>query len=98
VPTAGTQAGLQRMIDGVRARLLLIDIEEVSIRAWHAVTGGTVNTIDGIRNASQIRGRNLRLSGLVDVQELEQLCSFGSDIANLQHRLTPYLLLEVEVE
>ena len=62
VPSTGTQADLQRIVDGIRRRLLLVQIEEVTERARYSV---------GTHAASQIGGGDLGVTRLVDVFELK---------------------------
>ena len=51
-----------------------------------------------VRNASQVGSCDLRLTGLIDIQELEQLDADRPHITNLQHCLAAQLLLEVQIE
>src|SRR5580698_212863 len=79
------------MVAGVGGRFLLIKVKEIRRhRTRHSIA------VDAV--AIQVRRSDLRLAGLVDIEELEQLDADGPDIAKLQHGLAANLLLHVQVE
>src|SRR6185437_2817332 len=73
VPRSHPQAGLQRVIGGACLRFLLVYIKEVGKRPRNSIA-----LHKRARGCSQIECRNLRLAGLVNVAEPEQLGSSGS--------------------
>ena len=90
VPIIHLQAGLQRVINGVRQGFFFVqifrEIREVSRNAQIAHT---------IR---QIGCRDLRLARLVDIQGLKQLGPLRTHIGNLQHGFVTELLLDIQIE
>src|SRR6266436_4769944 len=105
MPVINVQAGLQRIVNGVGRGLHIVDVvrkqrcsSEVA-RDSAILNEATRTGLPGGRQGltCAIRGRDFRLSRLIDVAETEKLVSLGTNVANLQGHLSPKLLLHVQV-
>lgn len=68
----------------------MINIKKVRVISRHAIA---VNAV-----AAQVCRCNLRLTRLIDIEELEQFRPRGPDISHLQDKLASQLLLNVQIE
>src|ERR1035438_4364674 len=78
------------MVGGTRFGFFLVDIEEIGVGARHTIT---VNAAAG-----QIRGRNCRLAGLIDITEAEQIGAASPDVSDLHHGPIADFMLQVQIE
>src|SRR5262249_26656044 len=86
VPGVHLQAGLKGVIHRVGGGFFLIEVEEIGRNsARHTVARRAINLVGDVWDTRQIRRSDLCLARLVDIQELKQLGSLGTDVSDLKN-------------